>query len=182
MPYTIIKTYFPEVLILEPKIYGDERGFFFESFNQKDFSLATGQTVDFVQDNHSKSYGGTIRGLHYQIKYPQGKLVRATSGNIFDVVVDLRRSSSSFGKWISVELSSDNKRHLWIPPGFAHGFAVTSESAEVIYKTTDYWRPQYERSLLWSDPDIGIEWPFIFVPKLSVKDAAGKTLSEADLF
>jgi dTDP-4-dehydrorhamnose 3,5-epimerase len=182
MTYAVTKTYFPEVIILEPKIYDDERGFFFESFNQRDFSLATGQTVNFVQDNHSKSYRGTLRGLHYQIKYPQGKLVRAISGNIFDVVVDLRRSSSSFGKWISVELSSDNKRHLWIPPGFAHGFAVISESAEVIYKTTDYWRPQYERSLLWSDPNIGIEWPFKFPPILSVKDAAGKILSEADHF
>lgn len=183
MPYTVIPTDLPEVLILEPKVFGDDRGFFFESFNQRDFQQVTGLDVDFVQDNHSKSSRGVLRGLHYQIQHPQGKLVRVTQGAVFDVAVDLRRSSPRFGKWVGVELTAENKRQLWVPPGFGHGFVVTSESAEFLYKTTDYWYPEYERSLLWSDPAVGIQWPAMAeAPKLAAKDAAAKLLSEADLF
>jgi dTDP-4-dehydrorhamnose 3,5-epimerase len=182
MPYTVTPTDLPEVLILEPKVFGDDRGFFFESFNQKDFQQATGLDVNFVQDNHSKSSQGVLRGLHYQIQYPQGKLVRVTQGTVFDVAVDLRRSSPNFGKWVGVDLSADNKRQLWIPPGFAHGFVVTSETAEFLYKTTDYWYPTHERSLLWCDPTVGIKWPSVGMPKLAAKDAAGKVLVEADTF
>jgi len=182
MPNTVTKTDLPEVLILEPKVFGDDRGFFFESFNQKDFQRATGLDVNFVQDNHSKSSQGVLRGLHYQIQHPQGKLVRVTLGSVFDVAVDLRRSSPNFGKWVGVALSADNKRQLWVPPGFAHGFVVTSESAEFLYKTTDYWYPEHERSLLWCDPDIGIRWPWQDDPQLAAKDVAGKYLSEADVF
>jgi len=170
------------VLILEPKVFGDDRGFFFESFNQLDFQQATGLDVNFVQDNHSKSSQGVLRGLHYQIHHPQGKLVRVTQGSVFDVAVDLRSSSPNFGKWVGVELSADNKRQLWIPPGFAHGFVVTSESAEFLYKTTDYWFPEHERSLLWCDPTVGIHWPSVGTPILAAKDAAGKVLAEADAF
>jgi len=182
MPYQVIKTALPEVLILEPKVFGDERGFFFESFNQRDFHQSTGLDVQFVQDNHSKSSKGVLRGLHYQIQHPQGKLVRVTQGQVFDVAVDMRRSSPHFGKWVGVELSADNKRQLWIPPGFAHGFLVVSESAEFLYKTTDYWFPEYERSLLWNDPSVGVKWPSDDSPKLAAKDAAGKPLAHADLF
>jgi dTDP-4-dehydrorhamnose 3,5-epimerase len=182
MPYTAAPTNLPDVLVLEPKVFGDDRGFFFESFNQRDFRQATGLELDFVQDNHSKSSQGVLRGLHYQIQHPQGKLVRVTQGAVFDVVVDLRRSSPTFGRWDGVELSADNKRQLWIPPGFAHGFLVTSESAEFLYKTTDYWYPAHERCLLWNDPGLAIPWPLVGQPKLAAKDAAGTLLSEADVF
>ncbi len=182
MPYTATKTDLLEVLILEPKVFGDDRGFFFESFNQRDFQQATGLDVNFVQDNHSKSSKGVLRGLHYQIQRPQGKLVRVTQGAVFDVAVDLRRSSPQFGKWVGVELSADNKRQVWVPPGFAHGFVVTTESAEFLYKTTDYWFPEHERCLLWCDPTVGIQWPVEGEPKLVAKDAAGRILAEADVF
>jgi dTDP-4-dehydrorhamnose 3,5-epimerase len=182
MPYTVTPTDLPEVLILEPKVFGDDRGFFFESFNQRDFQRATGLEVNFVQDNHSKSSQAVLRGLHYQIQNPQGKLVRVTQGAVFDVAVDLRRSSPNFGKWSGVQLTADNKRQLWIPPGFAHGFVVTSESAEFLYKTTEYWYPEHERSLLWCDPTVRIQWPVEGEPILAAKDAAGKLLAEADVF
>ena len=182
MPYTVTATDIPEVLILEPKVFGDARGFFFESFNARDFAQATGLEVDFVQDNHSKSAKGVLRGLHYQIQHPQGKLVRVVQGEVFDVAVDLRRSSATFGRWVGVHLSADNHRQLWVPPGFAHGFVVTSESAEFLYKTTDYWYPEHERSLLWSDPTVAIQWPLDATPLLAVKDAAGRLLTEADVF
>jgi len=182
MPYNVTQTELPEVLILEPKVFGDKRGFFFESFNQRDFQRATGLDVNFVQDNHCKSSQGVLRGLHYQIQYPQGKLVRVTQGAVFDVAVDLRRSSPNFGKWVGVGLSADNKRQLWVPPGFAHGFVVTSESAEFLYKTTDYWYPEHERSLLWCDPTVDINWPLTGMPKLAAKDAEGRILNEADVF
>ena len=182
MPYTVTPTRLPEVLILEPKVFGDARGFFFESFNQRDFAQATGLDVQFVQDNHSRSARGVLRGLHYQIQHPQGKLVRVTQGEVFDVVVDLRRHSPQFGKWEGVLLSADNKRQLWIPPGFAHGFVVTSDSAEFLYKTTDYWYPEFERSLLWNDPAVGVQWPLEGEPQLAAKDAAGKPLAQAEVF
>lgn len=183
MPYTVIQTKLPEVLILEPKVFGDERGFFFESFNQRDFQQATGLDVAFVQDNHSKSSKGVLRGLHYQIQHPQGKLVRVTQGAVFDVAVDLRRTSSNFGQWVGIELSADNKRQLWIPPGFAHGFLVTSDSAEFLYKTTNYWYPEYERSLLWNDSILAIQWPLAGeMPKLARKDAEGRGLKGAECF
>jgi dTDP-4-dehydrorhamnose 3,5-epimerase len=182
MPYSVEKTALPEVLILEPKVFGDDRGFFFESFNQRDFQKVTGLDVTFVQDNHSRSSQGVLRGLHYQIQHPQGKLVRVTHGSVFDVAVDMRRSSPNFGKWIGVELSAENKRQLWVPAGFAHGFLVTSESAEFLYKTTDYWYPEHERSLLWNDEAVGIKWPLNSLPKLAAKDMAGLPLSEASTF
>lgn len=182
MPFTVTPTALPEVLILEPKVFGDARGFFYESFNQRDFAQATGLDVQFVQDNHSRSVKGVLRGLHYQIQHPQGKLVRVTRGSVFDVVVDIRRSSPRFGMWAGVELSADNFRQLWVPPGFAHGFVVTSESAEFLYKTTDYWYPAHERSLLWNDPALGIVWPMQDAPQLAAKDAAAKTLAEAEVF
>jgi dTDP-4-dehydrorhamnose 3,5-epimerase len=182
MPYNVIPTKIPDVLILEPSVFGDERGFFFESFNQRDFTKATGLEVNFVQDNHSKSTQGVLRGLHYQIQHSQGKLVRVTQGAVFDVVVDLRRSSPNFGQSVGVELTAENKRQLWVPVGFAHGFLVTSDSAEFLYKTTDYWYPEHERSLLWNDPAIGIEWPLSGEPQLAGKDAVGTTLQKAELF
>ena len=182
MPYTVTPTALPEVLILEPKVFGDDRGFFFESFNQRDFQQATGLNVNFVQDNHSKSSQGVLRGLHYQIQHPQGKLVRVAQGAVFDVVVDLRRSSPNFGLWVGVELSADNKRQLWVPPGFAHGFVVTSESAEFLYKTTDYWYPEHERSLLWCDPTVGVQWPLECEPRLAGKDATAILLKDAECF
>ena len=183
MPYTVTPTALPDVLILEPKVFGDARGFFFESFNQRDFAEATGLNVQFVQDNHSRSVKGVLRGLHYQIQHPQGKLVRVTQGEVFDVVVDLRRHSPQFGKWDGVVLSADNKRQLWIPPGFAHGFVVTSDSAEFLYKTTDYWYPEFERSLMWNDPAVGVQWPLEGLqPQLAAKDAAAKMLAEAEVF
>ncbi|MEZ7834214.1 MAG: dTDP-4-dehydrorhamnose 3,5-epimerase [Burkholderiaceae bacterium] len=184
MPYTVTTTPLDGVLLLEPKVFGDERGFFFESFNQRDFDQATGLSVQFVQDNHSKSSQGVLRGLHYQIQHPQGKLVRVTAGEVFDVVVDLRSSSATFGRSYGITLSADNKRQLWIPAGFAHGFLVTSESAEFLYKTTDYWYPEFERSLLWSDPALGIEWPIAQgqEPVLAKKDEVALSLSLAEVF
>jgi dTDP-4-dehydrorhamnose 3,5-epimerase len=182
MPYNVIPTSLPEVLILEPKVYGDDRGFFFESFNQRDFAAVTGLDMQFVQDNHSRSVKGVLRGMHYQIQHPQGKLVRVTKGEVFDVAVDLRRASPNFGKWASVVLSADNHRQLWVPPGFAHGFVVTSDSADFLYTTTDYWLPQFERSLLWNDPTVGVQWPFDGLPQLAAKDVAGKTLGDAEVF
>lgn len=183
MPYTVTPTSLPEVLILEPKVFGDARGFFFESFNARDFAQCTGLDVQFVQDNHSKSAKGVLRGLHYQIEHPQGKLVRVTQGEVFDVAVDLRRSSPNFGKWEGVLLSADNKRQLWIPPGFAHGFVTMSDSAEFLYKTTDYWFPEHERSLLWNDPQIGIIWPMNDgQPLLAAKDLAASPLTQASVF
>jgi dTDP-4-dehydrorhamnose 3,5-epimerase len=178
----VIPTSLQDVLILEPKVFGDSRGFFFESFNQKEFEQATGLKHSFVQDNHSRSSRNVLRGLHYQIQHPQGKLVRVVSGEVFDVAVDMRRNSPNFGKWFGTKLSSENKRQLWIPPGFAHGFAVTSDEAEFLYKVTDYWYPEHERSLIWNDPDVGIEWPIEGGPILAAKDAAGKNLAEAELF
>ena len=159
MPYQISQTPIDGVLVLEPKVFGDIRGFFFESFNARDFEVATGLRKTFVQDNHSKSGKGVLRGLHYQTQHAQGKLVRVTHGSVFDVVVDIRKDSSTFGQWFGHELSDENKKQMWIPAGLAHGFLVTSESAEFLYKTTDYYYPEYERSLLWNDTDIGIEWP-----------------------
>jgi dTDP-4-dehydrorhamnose 3,5-epimerase len=182
MPYTVIRTELPEVLILEPKVFGDERGFFFESFNQRDFAQATGLDVAFVQDNHSRSARGVLRGLHYQIRHPQGKLVRVIDGEVFDVAVDVRRSSPHFGQWVGMTLSAANKRQAWIPPGFAHGFVVTSDAAEFLYKTTDYWYPEHERSVLWNDPEIGVQWPLNGAPVLAAKDAQGKRLRDAELF
>jgi len=182
MPFIVTPTAIPDVLILEPKVFGDDRGFFFESFNARDFAQATDIDVQFVQDNHSKSARGVLRGLHYQIQHAQGKLVRVVQGRVFDVAVDLRKSSPAFGHWVGVELSADNHRQLWVPPGFAHGFVVLSESAEFLYKTTDYWYPEHERSLLWNDPAIGIDWPIDFEPQLAAKDLAGKPLAEAEVF
>jgi dTDP-4-dehydrorhamnose 3,5-epimerase len=182
MPYTVTPTAIPEVLVLSPKVFGDARGFFFESFNARDFREVTGLQLDFVQDNHSKSSKGVLRGLHYQIQHAQGKLVRVVQGSVFDVAVDMRKSSPTFGKWVGEILSADNCKQLWVPPGFAHGFVVLSESAEFLYKTTDYWYPEHERSLLWNDPSVAIEWPIDFEPQLAAKDAAGKLLGQADLF
>lgn len=172
----------PDVILFEPKVFGDERGFFYESFNQKVFEEAVGRPVHFVQDNHSKSVKGVLRGLHYQIKQAQGKLVRVTYGEVFDVAVDLRESSSTFGKWVGVHLSASNRAQLWIPPGFAHGFVVLSESAEFLYKTTDYWAPEHERSLAWDDADVAIEWPITEPPTLSAKDANAVSLINAEKF
>lgn len=179
MPYTVTPTALAQVLILEPKVFGDARGFFLESFNARDFAQATGLSVDFVQDNHSKSAKGVLRGLHYQIQHPQGKLVRVVQGEVFDVAVDMRQSSPTLGRWVGVHLSADNHRQLWVPPGFAHGFLVLSESAEFLYKTTDYWFPEHERSLLWSDPQLGIAWPVDAAPVLAAKDQAGALFQDA---
>ncbi len=179
----VIQTEIPEVLLIEPKVFGDERGFFFESFNQKNFAEKTGINLNFVQDNHSRSAKGVLRGLHYQIEQTQGKLLRTVVGEIFDVAVDIRQTSPTFSKWVGYLLTAENKRQLWIPPGFAHGFLVVSEVAEVLYKTTDYYAPQYERSIIWNDPDIGIKWPTEEItPVLSKKDEAGKTLKTAEIF
>lgn len=173
MTYQAIKTPIDGVLVLEPKVYGDARGFFFESFNARDFAQATGLKETFVQDNHSKSAKGVLRGLHYQVQHAQGKLVRVTQGAVFDVAVDIRPGSPTFGRWFGLELSAENKKQIWIPAGLAHGFLVTSESAEFLYKTTDYYNPEFERSLMWSDPDVGIEWPLHLLdapPLLAAKD------------
>ena len=178
----VIPTALPEVLIVEPKVFGDARGFFFESFNQRVFQEKTGLNLEFVQDNHSRSSQGVLRGLHYQIQQPQGKLVRVARGSVFDVAVDIRRSSPRFGQWVGVELSEDNHRQMWIPPGFAHGFVVTSESADFLYKTTDYYAPEHERCILWSDSQINIHWPQLNHLKLSAKDQAGLSLSAAEVF
>ena len=183
MPYQVTTTPIEGVLILEPKVFGDARGFFFESFNARDFAQATGLVRNFVQDNHSKSSQGVLRGLHFQVQHPQGKLVRVTQGSVFDVAVDIRRDSKTFGQWFGLELSADNKRQVWVPEGLAHGFLVTSESAEFLYKTTDYYHPEHERSLLWNDPAIGIDWPLHLLsapPLLAAKDAAAALL--ANLF
>jgi dTDP-4-dehydrorhamnose 3,5-epimerase len=175
-------TAIPDLLIIKPKDRGDERGYFYESFNERRFFELTGVTSTFVQDNHSKSVKNVLRGLHYQIRQPQGKLVRAVAGEVFDVAVDIRKSSPMFGRWVGVLLSADNKRQLWIPQGFAHAFVVTSASAEVLYKTTDYWAPAYERSILWNDPAIGIEWPISGRPLLSKKDRTASLLASAEVF
>ena len=182
MPYTVTPTRIPDVLILEPKVFGDSRGFFFESFNQQDFKQVTGLDVNFVQDNHSKSTQGVLRGLHYQIQHPQGKLVRVTQGAVFDVAVDLRRSSANFGKWVGIELSEDNKRQLWVPPGFAHGFLTLSDTAEFLYKTTDYWSPEHERAIKWDDASLNIPWPLHgLLPTLAAKDAVGAAYNAAEI-
>jgi dTDP-4-dehydrorhamnose 3,5-epimerase len=171
-----------DVLVLEPRVFADERGFFFESHNERAFAQATGITARFVQDNHSRSVKNTVRGLHYQIQQSQGKLVRAVAGEIFDVVVDIRRGSPTFGQWVGEYLSAENKKMMWIPAGLAHGFAVLSEYADFLYKTTDYWAPQHERTLLWNDPDLAIAWPLAGEPILAAKDRAGKRLSDAEVF
>ncbi len=178
----VTPTEIDEVKIIEPEVFGDARGFFLESFNARRFAEATGVDLPFVQDNHSRSARGVLRGLHYQIRQPQGKLVRVVRGMVFDVAVDVRRSSDSFGAWVGVELSEDNNRQLWVPPGFAHGFLVCSESADFLYKTTDYYAPQDERCVLWNDPAIGIAWPLDGAPRLSVKDQAGVLLKDAEVF
>ena len=178
----VVQTAIPEVLILEPQVFGDERGFFFESFNQQKFENLTGVKASFVQDNHSKSAVNVLRGLHYQIEQAQGKLVRVVAGEVFDVAVDLRRQSKTFGKWVGVLLSGENKRQLWVPPGFAHGFVVLKEGTEFLYKTTDYYAPQHERCIRWNDPEIGIEWPLTAEPVLSAKDQLGLDFSKAEVF
>jgi dTDP-4-dehydrorhamnose 3,5-epimerase len=178
----VTATRIPDVLIFEPKVFGDARGFFMESFNSKVFDEAVGGHVDFVQDNHSRSAKGVLRGLHYQIQQPQGKLVRVSNGAVFDVAVDIRKSSATFGQWVGVELSAENNRQLWVPPGLAHGFLVLSEKADFLYKTTDYYAPQHERSLLWNDGTLKIEWPDIGMsPVLSMKDQNASRLDAADL-
>ncbi|MFC5610036.1 dTDP-4-dehydrorhamnose 3,5-epimerase [Variovorax soli] len=179
----VTPTAIPDVLIFEPKLFGDERGFFMESYNQKVFDAAVGRHVEFVQDNHSRSVKGVLRGLHYQIQQPQGKLVRVTHGAVFDVAVDIRRSSPNFGKWIGVELSAQNQRQLWVPEGFAHGFIVTSASADFLYKTTDFYAPEHERVIAWNDPAIAIQWPdSASLAIVSKKDANGSALASADIF
>jgi len=178
----IVRTDIPDVLIIEPKVFGDSRGFFFESFNQRQFEQLTGLAPNFVQDNHSRSARGVLRGLHYQIQQPQGKLVRVIAGEVFDVCVDMRRSSPTFGQSVCVSLSAENHRQLWIPPGFAHGFLVTSESADFTYKTTDYYAPEYERAVLWNDPALAIAWPLQGEPLLSAKDKAGIPLAQAETY
>ena len=179
----VISTSITDVKLIEPKVFGDARGFFFESFNQKAFNEATGTNHQFVQDNHSRSSKGVLRGLHYQIQQPQGKLVRVVRGAVFDVAVDIRKSSPTFGQWVAEELSEDNHRQLWVPPGFAHGFVVLSEMAEFLYKTTDYYAPAFERCIAWNDPDLAIDWPNMgMAPLLSAKDGAGRKLSNADCF
>ena len=172
----------PDIILLEPEIFGDSRGFFFESFNQKRFDAAVGKHINFVQDNHSKSAKHVLRGLHYQIEQPQGKLVRAASGSIYDVAVDIRRHSPTFGQWVGVELSAENKKQLFIPEGFAHGFVVLSETAELLYKTTDFWAPQHEHCIAWNDETLNIQWPIDSVPQLSQKDAKGVAFKDAVLF
>ena len=179
----VIKTPLDGLLVLEPRVFGDDRGFFYESYNARRFAELTGVTAEFVQDNHSRSAKGVLRGLHYQIQQAQGKLVRATFGSVFDVAVDIRKSSPTFGQWYGIELSAENKRQMWIPPGFAHGFVVTSEHAEFLYKTTHYWAPEHERAILWNDPAVGIEWPALdAAPLLSGKDQAAALLADAEVF
>lgn len=172
----------PDVVRFEPKVFGDDRGFFFESFNHRQFEDAIGRSVQFVQDNHSRSVKGVLRGLHYQLHRAQGKLVRVVHGEVFDVAVDIRRSSPTFGKWVGSYLSAENKHQLWVPEGFAHGFVVLSDSAEFLYKTTDYYAPEHERCISWNDPQIGIDWPLKCEPALSGKDSQGKCLADADVF
>ncbi|MDZ8078393.1 MAG: dTDP-4-dehydrorhamnose 3,5-epimerase [Nostoc sp. DcaGUA01] len=179
---SITQTKIPEVIQLEPKVFADDRGFFFEAYNHEKFTQETGIAANFVQDNHSCSKQNVLRGLHYQIQQPQGKLVRVIAGTIFDVAVDIRKSSPTFGKWVGYELSAENKRSLWIPVGFAHGFLVLSEKAEVLYKTTDYYAPQGDRTIIWNDPDLAIDWPLNGSPILSAKDEAGKSLKTAEIY
>ncbi len=178
----VVQTALPGVLILEPKVFGDERGFFFESYNQKTLKEVAGIDAEFVQDNHSRSAKNVLRGLHYQIKQPQGKLVRVIAGEVFDVAVDVRKNSPTFGKWVGFNLSAENKRIVWVPAGFAHGFLVLSEYAEFLYKTTDYWAPEHERCVAWNDPDLAVIWPLAGEPVLSAKDKAGSLLKEAEVF
>lgn len=178
----VIPTKISDVLIIEPKVFGDDRGFFFESFNKKSFEESTGIKAEFVQDNHSRSTKGVLRGLHYQLKQPQGKLVRVTSGEVCDIAVDIRKSSSTFGQWVGILLSADNKRQLWIPEGFAHGFVVLSEMAEFLYKTTDYYTPDHERCIRWDDADLAIDWQYDEQPLVSEKDAKGRAFKDADTF
>ena len=182
----IIKTDIPDIIIIEPRVFGDARGFFYESFNQKIWFEKTGLSTIFVQDNHSRSERNVLRGLHYQIQQPQGKLVRVIIGAVFDVAVDIRKSSPHFGRWVGTELSEENRREMWIPEGFAHGFLVLSDFAEFLYKTTDYWNPEFERSIIWNDPAIGIKWPKSVskgeTPKLSAKDNAGILLTQAEVY
>lgn len=172
----------PDVILLEPKVFGDERGFFYESYNRRKFAELTGKDVDFVQDNHSRSAKNVLRGLHYQIQHPQGKLVRVALGAVLDIALDIRKNSPTFGKHVAVELSAENKHMLWIPEGFAHGFAVLSDVAEFLYKTTDYWHPEHERCILWNDPALAIDWKLKTQPSLSAKDAQGKLLAMAEIF
>ncbi len=172
----------PDVVLIEPKVFGDARGFFFESFNQQAFNEATATSHQFVQDNHSRSAKGVLRGLHYQIEQPQGKLVRVVRGAVWDVAVDIRKGSPTFGQWVGAELSEDNQHQLWVPPGFAHGFVVLSDSADFLYKTTDYYAPQHERCIAWNDPRLAIAWPYVGEPQLSAKDAQGLSLAQAELF
>ncbi len=178
----VIEVDIPGILIIEPRVFGDERGFFYESFNQRVWEEMTGLKVSFVQDNHSRSAKNVLRGLHYQIKQPQGKLVRVVAGEVFDVAVDIRRSSPAFGKWFGLRLSAENKKMMWIPPGFAHGFVVLSEYAEFLYKTTNYWAPEHERCIIWNDPQLNIDWRLQGEPLLSAKDAVGKPFREAEVF
>ncbi|HBT82254.1 MAG: dTDP-4-dehydrorhamnose 3,5-epimerase [Desulfuromonadales bacterium GWD2_61_12] len=176
----VITTDIPDVLILEPKVFGDARGFFFESFNERVFAAATGLSLHFVQDNHSRSAHGVLRGLHYQLQQPQGKLVRCVAGEVYDVAVDLRRASPTYGRWVAAALSAENKRMMWVPAGFAHGFLVVSDYAEFLYKTTDYYAPQHERAILWNDPDLAIPWPLDAAPQLSGKDAVATLFRDAE--
>ncbi|MHB1292625.1 MAG: dTDP-4-dehydrorhamnose 3,5-epimerase [Sulfuricella sp.] len=178
----VVATAIPDVLIIEPKVFGDERGFFYESYNEKVLAEAAGITAHFVQDNHSRSAKNVLRGLHYQIKQPQGKLVRVVAGEVFDVAVDIRKSSPTFGQWAGFALSAENKRMAWIPPGFAHGFVVLSDYAEFLYKTTDYWSPEHERCIIWNDPGLAIDWQIRENPLLSAKDCAGRLLVDAEVF
>ncbi|TAK87961.1 MAG: dTDP-4-dehydrorhamnose 3,5-epimerase [Betaproteobacteria bacterium] len=178
----VVRAEIPEVLILEPKVFGDERGFFFESYNKRVFREATGLDVEFVQDNHSRSRAGVLRGLHYQIKQPQGKLVRVSAGEVYDVAVDLRRSSPTFGRWAGFSLDATSRRMAWIPPGFAHGFLVVSEYAEFLYKTTDYYAPEHERTVRWNDPRLAVAWPLRGEPILAARDAAAPGLADAELY
>jgi dTDP-4-dehydrorhamnose 3,5-epimerase len=182
MAFTVTATALPEVKLIEPKVFGDARGFFLESFNARDFAEHVQAGVEFVQDNHSRSVRHVLRGLHYQIEHPQGKLVRVVAGEVFDVAVDIRKSSPNFGKWTGVHLSAANHRQVWIPPGFAHGFVVLSETADFLYKTTDYWYPEHERCVRWNDPQIGIEWPIDGDPTMAAKDAQGRALADAEVF
>ncbi len=182
MTIRVSATALPEVKVIDPAVFGDTRGFFFESFNAREFAASVAPDAVFVQDNHSRSERRVLRGLHYQIAHAQGKLVRVIEGKVFDVSVDIRKSSPNFGKWVGVELSSENHKQLWVPPGFAHGFVVLSDVAQLIYKTTDYWYPEHERRIAWNDPELGIDWPIDFEPLLAAKDAAASLFSEADCF
>lgn len=183
MPYIATPTALPEVLVLEPKVFGDARGFFYESFNAMEFARVSGLTASFVQDNHSRSARGVLRGLHYQVQHAQGKLVRVTAGEVQDVAVDIRKSSPNYGKWISINLSAENRKQLWVPAGFAHGFLVLSDNTEFLYKTTDYWHPEFERSILWNDKDLAIDWQLDGItPQLAAKDTAAAAFASAETY